>query len=275
MKRIQFDRISFDGSRLSQSDLEEWYDKDNELSNAIKKRLEKICPTQENVKALLKEITEKVHDFLLYSPEKLAQYVETKKELSGVFMDSSSGESTDFGKQVLDAFNYSNYRKKKLVELAKKLNVKSCPYCNMHYTLYAEEGEQESEKLAKFQFDHFFSKSKYPMLSMSLYNLIPSCALCNQGKSKRNLTLSFHPYHSDICKQFKFELDNPIDLYCGRKTYDYIDVNLKAVGSNQEELDEFVKTFHLRHFIKDMVMLPKKSLTKRISTIIIPTLIIL
>lgn len=116
----------------------------------------------------------------------------------------------------------------------------------MHYTLYAEEGSKRSDQLARFQFDHFFSKSRYPMLSMSLYNLIPSCALCNQGKSDKRLSLLFHPYYSDICKQFKFELDNPIGLYSGQKTSDHIDVNLKATGINQLEVDEFAQTFHLK-----------------------------
>ena len=251
MNKIQFDRTSFDGSNITLRDIEVWYDKDNELSDKnIKKEMEGIHHEQEKVNTLLQEITNNIHSILLLSPVELEKWaVKIDNEYPNVFSKRSANNrivSTELGKQVLKAFNYDNYRKNKLVDLAKKLNVKSCPYCNMHYTLYAEEGATRTDQLARFQFDHFFSKNKYPMLSMSLYNLIPSCALCNQGKSDKRLPLSFHPYYSDICKQFKFELDNPIGLYSGQKISDHIDVNIVATSFNQSEVDEFAQTFHLK-----------------------------
>ena len=250
MNKIQFDRTSFDGSNITLKDIEVWYDEGDKLSNKIKEGLKKIHRKRKKKEFILRKIEKNIHGILLLSPKELEDWVDKiDKHYPNVFTkysDNNKIESTELGKQVLDAFNYENYRKNKLVDLAKKLNVKSCPYCNMHYTLYAEEGAKRSEQLARFQFDHFFSKNKYPMLSMSLYNLIPSCAVCNQGKSDKRLSLLFHPYYSYICKQFKFELDNPIGLYSGRKISDHIDVNLVATGSNQSELDEFVQTFHLK-----------------------------
>ena len=86
-------------------------------------------------------------------------------------------ENRKFRDKLQDAYGYDH---DKLLFLAKWLNVKTCPYCNMHYTLYAEEyvTKRAIHKMAKFQYDHFFDKAEYPMLSMSLYNLVPSCASC-------------------------------------------------------------------------------------------------
>ncbi|MFK4985705.1 hypothetical protein ACI4B7_28170, partial [Klebsiella pneumoniae] len=81
--------------------------------------------------------------------------------------------------------------------LARQLNLKCCPYCNAQYTIIAN--SDAGKTIAKFQFDHFFSKDKFPYLSISLYNLIPSCANCNITKSKKPLNLKdhYHPYFLD------------------------------------------------------------------------------
>ena len=148
---------------------------------------------------------------------------------------------------ILKAFNYTYHRGNKLIDFAKILNIKSCPYCNMHYTLYADKKEKnKTDKLAKFQFDHFFDKSTYPMLSMSLYNLIPSCSICNNSKSTTRLSLSYNPYYSDISKRFKFKLKDPISLYEVQRITDIIDIDIVATDSSRKnELDDYIKTFNL------------------------------
>ncbi len=154
---------------------------------------------------------------------------------------------TALGTAVYEAFNYDNYREDILVELAMMLNVKSCPYCNMHYTLYANEQHPRSvRKLSRFQFDHFFDKSRYPMLSMSFYNLIPSCPVCNQGKSAGQLSLSYHPYYSNIHKLFHFEMQDPLGPYTAARINDEVKIKLvPEVGVDTKEFDVFKKMFHL------------------------------
>lgn len=62
--------------------------------------------------------------------------------------------------------------------LQSQLNVKVCPYCNRMYTttLYGK-------KRIRPDFDHFYPQSRYPYLAVSLFNLIPSCNVCNRAKS--------------------------------------------------------------------------------------------
>ena len=60
-----------------------------------------------------------------------------------------------------------------------------CPYCNRNYII-------TDSDVNTAQLDHFFSKTDYPILALSFYNLIPSCQPCNFIKGTKEL--SFYPY---------------------------------------------------------------------------------
>lgn len=115
-------------------------------------------------------------------------------------------------KNKLEAhFGYSSYfrsDKEKGIWYADQLNIKACPYCNAQYTVTTRLNGNPAR--ARFQFDHFFSKARYPYLSISMYNLIPSCPDCNLSKKDEpvNLLSHYHPYHSSICDKMEFQLDN-------------------------------------------------------------------
>lgn len=57
------------------------------------------------------------------------------------------------------------------------LNIDTCVYCNRNYTL-----DVKNLKSARAQLDHWFPKTEFPLLSLSFYNLIPSCGTCNHIK---------------------------------------------------------------------------------------------
>ena len=181
-------------------------------------------------------------EWLVAKPEKLADVIaEFHKKKYDVLLSKKGGK---LRKKVISAYGYERKRKK-LVELAKMLNVKTCPYCNMQYTLYAAAYKEGAlvEEMAKFQFDHFFGKTKYPMLSMSMYNLIPSCASCNQGKLDDELSLEFHPYHAAIKDTFRFQVKNPIPLMTGGDTKD-LDIEM-IPKVDEDELQKYKEAFHI------------------------------
>lgn len=247
MNKIEFPRTSYDGTLISQKDLESWYC--SKIEAEIFQRLEAIDSSAYNFlqKRTLSWIKCSLHCILIASPKWLERVtVIVNKFCMGMFRYKDANnrwQSTDFGNAIYEAFYYRGYRNNKLISLAEKLNIKSCPYCNMHYTLFAENGEHNKDKLAKFQFDHFFDKADYPFLSMSLYNLIPSCAVCNQGKSTGHLSLKFHPYNSSIADQFHFEVADPLSLYSGGKK-DRIELNMIPDNATKTEIKEFDDTFH-------------------------------
>lgn len=84
----------------------------------------------------------------------------------------------------------------------KDLDVKVCPYCNRNYILNFNKKGKEN---ATAQLDHFFDKKKYPYLSISIYNLVPSCGTCNLRKSSKQEDI-FYPYNESFNDSVKFKL---------------------------------------------------------------------
>lgn len=252
MNQITFPRTAYDGSETRKDELEQWYCNGTKypLVSLIGDELNKITSATTCLeKRLLTLIKWFLPSILIASPQRLQCIVKIfDKCLPSDFFwhDTPNGiKRTPFYNDLFCAFNYEGYRDNKLRQLAAKLNIKSCPYCNMHYTLFAEEGEGVTKMMTKFQYDHFFDKAEYPFLCMSLYNLIPSCGVCNQGKSKGHLSLRFHPYVTDISSLFHFEVKEPKALYSGAKK-DKIALHLVADTATPDELQQYEKMFHLQ-----------------------------
>lgn len=91
--------------------------------------------------------------------------------------------------------------------LAEHIGHNTCTYCNRQYT-FTVSGKNNKERITRPAFDHWFPKSRFPLLSLNLYNLIPSCSICNSGaKGDKvfHLTQYVHPYeHEDDDPKFKF-----------------------------------------------------------------------
>lgn len=128
-------------------------------------------------------------------------------------------QNYDTIKEVSEVINYKKIvseNKKISFKLASKLSRNTCTYCNRLYTntVTALKVDKRSKRLAepivlpiaRAQFDHWFSKSRYPLLALSYFNLIPSCGVCNQIKSSKNFQLEthFHPYAAVQNESFNF-----------------------------------------------------------------------
>ena len=92
--------------------------------------------------------------------------------------------------------------------LQKQLDVKVCPFCNRIYTTTL------FNRSVRPAFDHFYPKSTYPYLAVSLFNLIPICDACNNAKSDHAEIFKekqiIYPYDEsfDEC----FEADFPVHV---------------------------------------------------------------
>lgn len=296
MQKINWDSPfkDIDGNYHYRDDIERWFteghkDSKVKVNRGILKDIEKRI--DEQVDKLKKERKKNEHrlskngyiaeleilegckknlkKILLGRPQQLKMYASLYKEkISNIrYHKSTSQKNLSNKKQnlrndILKVFNYKGYRIGKLPFLSKMLNIKCCPYCNQYFTLSFNEiklltSKTKKETISMFQFDHFFSKSEYPILSMSLYNLIPSCNICNQSKTNNNLSLLFHPYESDIDSIITFGLTNPTDIIIDNPNSDIIEVSLKSKDPNlQNKVNVYDNTFHIssrysRH--KDLV----------------------
>lgn len=249
MNKITFPRVGYDGIERSKKEIEDWYVKnvsekiiDNLERNLTEGSISTIVANEADEDEIIKRINQlkeptQLNAILLYTPKEIEEnkvHFEIVNRYDGI------------KKAIADVFNYTKFRQNVLVELAKMLNVKVCPYCNMQYTLFAEKKEKgkKTDRLAKFQFDHFVNKNDYPMFSMSLYNLIPSCAVCNQGKYKGELPVELNPYYKDIHQLFHFEVTEPLDLLLGKKV-DRVDIKTESTKGNEQIVNTYNNIFHI------------------------------
>jgi arsenate reductase-like glutaredoxin family protein len=141
-------------------------------------------------------------------------------------------------------------------KLAENLKRRTCSYCNRMYATTIR--SKTAGKLMRPQFDHWFPKSKYPLLALSFYNLIPSCATCN-STVKKNVELSIkehvHPYIDNEIDSvyFKYVFDkrsNKYKIFMLRKSTEGIKmintVRKLAIdtmyNAHLDELDDLIRT---------------------------------
>lgn len=91
----------------------------------------------------------------------------------------------------------------------RSLGIKYCPYCNADsiYAVPLDSGRLIAGKTIQVELDHFMSQGDYPYLSLSLYNLIPSCHRCNSGlkhDAKIDFDNCLYPYRDSIHDHIKF-----------------------------------------------------------------------
>jgi len=114
-------------------------------------------------------------------------------------------------KSILNSiFNYSEFKNKFVKKycaytLAENLNIRTCLYCNRQYTLTVI---NKKDQITRPEFDHFFDQGTYPLLALSIYNLIPSCHICNSTlKHTKPFDLDnyVHPYvNKDVLNQYRY-----------------------------------------------------------------------
>lgn len=131
------------------------------------------------------------------------------------------------------------------------LGVKVCPYCNRNYiTTYIEQNSTKSTADA----DHYYPKSLYPILQMNIYNLIPSCNVCNSKMKGFKDIRHLYPY-KDCMSNLKFstKTDNMETLYNFKEDQASIDIvspDSNVEAQNSIELFKLDKVYEIH---KDVV----------------------
>jgi hypothetical protein len=155
-----------------------------------------------------------LENLILCRPENALQ---TEKNIinSLGLIDPLSQEVKIFIKKIIDYSIFDKYA----YQISSDLNVNTCPYCNRNYinTVIDKKGDQ----IIRPTFDHFLPKNLHPFLSLSFYNLIPSCYYCNssvKGSDDVSIGTHIHPYKEGfdneatfnvIIKNFKNDKSDP------------------------------------------------------------------
>lgn len=161
-------------------------------------------------------------------------------------------QDDDMQRKIKSAFNYTRFISQDsnfsyALSRVKKIN--ACPYCNRQYTLTIEKKTTAGETIhiAKPHFDHWFAKSDYPLLSLSFYNLIPSCSVCNssiKGNGFMGLNDHIHPYCQEEGYEphFKFRV-----LFTGGKDFELYTTKSVIVAEEQMKTDFFIDDVYKYH----------------------------
>lgn len=114
-----------------------------------------------------------------------------------------------FTNKIIDCLNYANLRTNFFPLFFLKIGIKACVYCNAQLTVSIESIKDLKAVIkAKFQVDHYLPKTEYPCFSISLFNLYPVCASCNNSKSYHNVLFSLYVQENLISKcAYSFRLD--------------------------------------------------------------------
>lgn len=152
---------------------------------------------------------------------------------------------------------YENFTTKKkeydAYDLAKKLNVNVCPYCNINSTYTVI--KTNNEKITRPEFDHFYDKATYPILALSFYNLIPSCHICNstlKGTEKFSNKTHINPYVDSFNEVAKFHLK--IEKSTFYHSIDGFKLELKSEDKRAKKQIDTFKLDDLYQNHKDIVL---------------------
>ncbi|WP_026882019.1 HNH endonuclease domain-containing protein [Clostridium akagii] len=95
---------------------------------------------------------------------------------------------------------FKNFSKRKWAyNFLEEIDAKVCPYCNRSYTFTVVNRQ-------KPELDHYFPKSQYPYLAISIFNIVPCCSGCNKGKSDNYVDVINQP----ICYPYEESFDDKI-----------------------------------------------------------------
>lgn len=110
-------------------------------------------------------------NLICISPQQLINYVDNQNVIHSSFIDDAHPDNIIL-KNIFITHGYEKNLEK--WEFINRIKIDTCSYCNRNY-IYTT----TKNKNIKPEIDHFYPKSKYPILGLSYFNLIPSCKSCN------------------------------------------------------------------------------------------------
>lgn len=148
---------------------------------------------------------------------------------------------------VEKCFDYDKFAKKSTswgaYALIDAIGVRICPYCHLHHVNYHMPSGKKGFSLRP-PLDHYFPRSNYPYLAVSLSNLIPCCSQCNSGVKLALDPLSLglrHPRVAAPNGRIKFSAQGSVPSKAGGTSSD---VKLTII-SNDPESGAHIRAFKL------------------------------
>ncbi|WP_238861109.1 hypothetical protein [Clostridium sp. YIM B02569] len=165
------------------------FEKSNSYSKNIIENIRKRFKDKQDEIIILNKLGEKINKGT-YTPDKKLSLEEKREIMNGLINDSS----VEIIKKIEAIFNYKEFgqgTKWNRNIFLTLTGVEVCPYCNRQYITSFNIDEQNRTTA---DLDHYYSQSKYPFLALSIYNFIPSCAICNRNFKNDSDKEVMYPY---------------------------------------------------------------------------------
>lgn len=161
---------------------------------------------------------------------------DTMKSLQKVCINLNE-DLLKLNKQIEKFINYDYLYKE---DLRDKIIITSgidiCPYCGRQFITRFK--DRSSADL-----DHFFPKKYLPLLSLSLYNFIPSCQICNSRFKSQHIKKILYPFDDGYENNaiFNVKYKSPIT-----KIRPVIEIQIENISKDKYfETSEDIKLFHI------------------------------
>lgn len=235
---------------------------DKQITNLLRSKLSDDF--KEELRALKKEL----YLILVADIDTIKNFLKNKISLNSLLIHQGDKKlkSNDFKIykkkfETLYSENLSNIKssfKRPFFDLFEDTNV--CSYCNRNFInpIYKEHSLGGDNKNQSPDIEHFFPKSIYPFLSLSISNLLPSCMFCNKIKSdvdtyKNNCLSPYEINENDFTFDFKLKSNQ-------LKEVKLLSKNLNCKNSeilNLESLYNEVHSKQINEIFDDILKYPK------------------
>lgn len=188
----------------------------NKLNSRIRLKTQDQIPTKEfsmilngcksnRISEFFADLTEHIDDILIGD-------IEVLSNLNHSIYVGNLKEKKLIRKMCELIFDYESFCNKKSKDwyfsqkLTQEIGLNVCPYCNRNYITSVK--DENGEKIIGPTLDHFFPQHSYPLLRISLFNLIPSCTICNSNlKHKKDFDLDnfLYPYSDEMDGNARFD----------------------------------------------------------------------
>jgi hypothetical protein len=198
-----------------------------------------------------KILNSNVNNIVFAKPDQFENYIQS----IGIVPKSKKklrGRAKSLSEKIIIKLGYPKYRELFYPKFFKRIGIKACVYCNSQLTVSFDAPKFVNKKKvkkntkktiiskAKHQVDHYIPKADYPFLCISLYNLYPVCASCNNSKKENRIL--FELYSNDVNKihksdfEFQFEDGSVSDFLLSRNIDD-----IKFTFIEPDVTEEFYK----------------------------------
>jgi hypothetical protein len=240
------------------------------LSNSKKKKIESlhynaIYTNLGKKKSLNKAISDQfgfkytLKDFLIGDSDKLKEILVDYKNLSATsqrefksvftpyFLNQYEQKLAVTPKKSENIYMYQD-EKYNAYTLCQMLDINICPYCNKNAIVTI--ADSDNNVFTRPTLDHFLDKTTYPFFALSLYNLIPSCHICNshiKGSTPFEIDTHIHPYFDDFNKIKEFGVDNILlSLVHKESDFKIVFKDKENISSSEKiKADNHIKDFGL------------------------------